>query len=115
MVDGGNLISEPWAELEAVSTLLKLDITAKNPFSKENFVKRYDGFYCIKNSKTDKNDLICMPESKGRSKNVSDIPEDVEKYLYDFYEKSNLELVKRFHRKFSWMEKFENFEDLTRK
>ena len=115
MVDGGNLISEPWAELEAVSTLLKLDITAKNPFSKENFVRRYDGFYCIKNSETDKNDLICMPESKGRSKNVSDIPEDVEKYLYDFYEKSNLELVKRFHRKFSWMEKFENFEDLTRK
>lgn len=115
VVDGGNLISEPWAELEAVSTLLKLNITAKNPFAKENFVKRYDGFYCIKNSKTDKNDLICMPESKGRSKNVADIPEAIERYLYDYYEKSNLKLVKRFNRQFSWMGNFENFEDLTRK
>ena len=113
VIDGGRLISEPWAELSRLMPFLNLNISSKNVFSQEKFVARKDGFFCIENAKSRNHDLLCMPESKGRSKNIPKMPLQIESYLYKFYEKSNLALITKFHRTFSWMDKFQNYDDFT--
>ena len=112
VIDAGRLISEPWTELGRLMDFLHLNVSSKNVFSKKNFVTRNDGFFCILNSTSINRDRICMPKSKGRSKNVQPMPPQIEKYLYEFYEESNLALITRFHRTFSWMNKFPNYEDM---
>lgn len=114
IIDGGVMIEEPWAELQKIESHIGID----DPFFvKERFAKRADGYYCIRKTlpkhqsdlPPDESDLICMPNSKGRSSKIKNsLTKGNEKYLYRFYRQSNLNLVPRFHRKLSWFSQFNN-------
>ena len=94
-------------------------------FTWNNFVKRDDGFFCVKKhrSETPINTKIikkpihtkfikkpvqklgCMPPSKGRvPKPEDELTAENEKTLYDFYRSDNLKMGVN---KFSWFSKFE--------
>ena len=72
-------------------------------------MKRPDGFYCIKKEPNITEEIICMPETKGRTAhNKEELSKENENYLYRYYHDSNLNLVTKFSQKFSWFSKFEN-------
>ena len=94
IIDGGVMIDRPWEELAKVETHLGI---SKRFFTKERFSKRSDGYYCIKKTLSESEEisdenLICMPSSKGRSSKVTNsLTKLNEKFLYKFYRDSRFE------------------------
>ena len=93
LVDGGILKVEPWKPLADVERVLFPD--EKNLyFTEKRFHKRSDGYYCLVRSldfpAEMPDNLICMPESKGRSKGEV-IPENIRRKLEEFYYPVNRE------------------------
>ena len=107
------MLEEPWKEFQKVESFIGLK---DNYFVKERFARRSDGYYCIRKTLPKypsdtplESELNCMPSSKGRSsKIVNSLTERNEKYLYNFYRQSNLNLASRFHRQLSWFSHFDN-------
>ena len=67
-----------------------------NYFTNGRFGQRPDGHFCIlKDPELESipGNMICLPESKGRSKHTNEqlTPEN-EKFLYEYYKESNLRL-----------------------
>ena len=61
--DGQELKTEPWKLFARLEKFLEIE----HFFSKDNFARREDGFFCVK---MDNGDLDCLPPSKGRSSDV---------------------------------------------
>ena len=100
LVDGGIFKINPWSPLAQVERALFPD--EKNVyFTRKRFHKRDDGHYCLvlnlQNPPTLSN-LVCMPKSKGRSKDET-IPEDIRTKLEEFYYPLNKEAGIEF----SWL------------
>ncbi|CBY07273.1 unnamed protein product [Oikopleura dioica] len=105
ILDGGTLQTEPWLEIKRLKDKIGLNAF----FYEKRFGKREDGFWCVKkNTNSDAEDnLVCMPESKGRSKHGKEtISDKNKKYLYKAYSQSSQALGKACGRNFSWFENF---------
>ena len=95
LVDGVVFKVEPWKSLSDIERNLFPD--EKNLyFTNERFYKRDDGYYCLViDLKEERNvtNLVCMPQSKGRSSHTEEvIPDDVQQKLREFFYPDNREL-----------------------
>ena len=99
IVDGKNLVDQPWEELAKIESFLGLrpEISKKEEF----YLNEAKGFYCF--SKT--RELWyqgCMSNMKG--KKHPKIDEETRRTLQDFFAPFNEKLFKRIGRRLSWAE-----------
>lgn len=90
--DGQELKSQPWKLFQRLEKYLQVE----SFFEEANFARREDGFYCVK---MDNEELDCLPPSKGRSSNDTDlysISKSTQSMLEDFYFRNELTLVASF-------------------
>ena len=90
--DGQELKSQPWKLFQRLEKYLQVE----SCFEEANFARREDGFYC---AKMDNEELDCLPPSKGRSSNDTDlysISKSTQSMLEDFYFRNELTLVASF-------------------
>ena len=108
LVDGEIFKVEPWTVLAKVERALFPD-EKDLFFIEKRFHKRDDGYYCVGymikywvvkdlNFPPSGPNLLCMPETKGRSKGEV-IPDDIRRKLEEFYYPINRQLGVDF----SWL------------
>ena len=100
LVDGEIFKVEPWTVLAKVERALFPD-EKDLFFIEKRFHKRDDGYYCVVkdlNFTPSSSNLLCMPETKGRSKGEV-IPDDIRRKLEEFYYPINRQLGVDF----SWL------------
>ena len=94
VIDGYNLVKNPWEEFEQVQNFLNIPaVITKNTF----VFSEKKGFYCwyLPNGEES-----CLPENKGRKHSA--LREDTKKKLIDFYRPHCLELFQLLGRTFNW-------------
>ena len=101
LVDGSVFKVEPWKSLSDIERTLFPD--EKNLyFTNERFHNRDERYYClVKDLKEEikATNLVCMPQSKGRSSHTEEvIPADVQQRLREFFYPDNRELGIDFSR-----------------
>merc|ERR1712062_1358 len=106
ILDGGSLKSQPWKVMMELERFLKLD----EFFNEDKFVKREDGYYCVRDNSTETG-MDCMPSSKGRTSirpGDLGISQKTEKMLRDFYEAKHVQLAQDFGLNLSWLSEWKN-------
>lgn len=93
IVDGDNLITDPFSEVQKIEEFLGLDhrILKKNFYYNDT-----KGFFCVRNETADK----CLNDSKGRKH--PDVSPEVVKTLRRFYEPHNRQFFRQARLTFDW-------------
>lgn len=97
IVDGGNLIINPYEEVRKVETFLGIP----HCLTLDKFVfSSTKGFYCVKKNKGRREETKCLPETKGRRH--PDIDVTTMKKLKEFFRPQNEKFYRVIGRSFKW-------------
>ena len=95
IVNGDNLIREPWTEIAKVQDFLGID----REVDEDNFeYVKSKGFFCLRRSESD--EAECLRDKKGRRHPKAN--KKVEKKLRSFFRPFNKELYRKIEVDFGW-------------
>lgn len=93
IVDGDNLIDDPFSEIQKIEDFLGLD---HRVLKKNFYYNDTKGFFCVRNETADK----CLNDSKGRKH--PDVSPEVVKTLRKFYDPHNRHFFRQAGLTFNW-------------